>query len=337
MVSVDDLSPGRPLPGPILVRVDDVHWNPGRARRAVVHLADRDGNPLRLVDYEGAEITATWELHHRYCISRCRVQQGGDGYAIELAPSKRTRIEPLGPDEASTTLLVVGDSHFGRREHPKTGEPIDPIEAVSTATRFAITQEVDAVVHTGDIFHDTATPVTAYYAEKEIFEPLAEREIPFYYVQGNHRAEAGDTLLANRAGEMVSQLDTAGSVVNNAVRLFGIKHHADGNIPVNTLGFPSSVKEPVSILVLHQTLDYLSGQSVQSVDLGNILRQYVPGFDAVVSGHHHDAMISDRDGVTVMYAGASERMSTNSQPVDRVAWLLTIADGTVACERYDIP
>jgi hypothetical protein len=39
----------------MVVTVRDADWNPGKGRRAEVSLVDIAGNPLRLVDYAGAE------------------------------------------------------------------------------------------------------------------------------------------------------------------------------------------------------------------------------------------------------------------------------------------
>ncbi|MCU4974955.1 metallophosphoesterase [Halobacteria archaeon AArc-m2/3/4] len=232
---------------------------------------------------------------------------------------------------------MIGDTHVGRTKHPKTGEKIDPIEAFSTAVEYGIEQGVDAVIHVGDIFHDSATPVQAMLVDQHIFEPLAEAEIPFYYVRGNHAASSGDKILANREGEWVSNLDTAGISVGSDVRFFGIDHHPEGNLPWSDLIFPDVVRESVSVLVVHQTLEQLSSPGPKSVDLDRIQRRFGNEFDFIVSGHHHDASYIEWRNVPVLYTGAAERMSKNADPVDRVAWLLTIRDGSVVHEQYDIP
>ncbi len=303
----------------------------------MVSLVDTAGNPLRLIDYEGAEIPVDWKTKYRYQVSRCKVQKGGGGYDLELAPSKRTRIEPLGSANEYTRILVIGDTHVGRTKHPRTGETINPIDAFSTAVEYGIERRVDAVVHVGDIFHDTATPVQAKLVDLTVFAPLAEADIPFYYVRGNHSASAGDEVLEDRDGPLVFNLDTHGVSVGPGIRLFGIDHYAEGNIPWSRLTFPDSIRESVRILVLHQTLEQISGRGPKSVDLSQVQRRFGNQFDFVVSGHHHDATRIDWESIGVMYTGASERMSTNNDPVDRVAWLLTIESGSVTCEQYDIP
>jgi hypothetical protein len=88
LITVDDLSPGRSLPGSIVVEVTDVNWNV-ESRRAEVKLIDPAGNELRLIDYDGANISIDWTPGHRYKISRCGVQKGGGGFDVELAPSKK--------------------------------------------------------------------------------------------------------------------------------------------------------------------------------------------------------------------------------------------------------
>jgi predicted phosphodiesterase len=337
MLTVDDLSPGQQLPASLDVTVTGVERNPAMNRQAHIHLVDGDGTPIRLVDYQGAEISIDWREGHRYRISRCGVQLGGGGYDLELAPSSLTRIEPLGPATQRIQLLVLGDSHVGRKTHPGTGTEINPVEAFVEAVKYGIDQDISAVVHVGDIFHESATSFEAQLVDQFVFKRLERANIPFYYIRGNHAASPGDELLTARSGNPVSHLDTTGTPLGSAVCLFGIDHHAGGNLPWSTLSFPASVEAPVSILVIHQTIKQLSGSTPSSVNLGRIQRRYGNQFDAVLCGHHHDSLWTCWRGCEVLYTGSVERMSTNPDPTDRVAWLLTVEDGLIDLEQYDIP
>ena len=319
----------------MVVKVTSVKWNAGKARRAEVSLLDNVGNPLRLVDYEGANLSVNWTQNHRYRVSRCGVNNGGNRYAVELAPSKRTRVEPLGPTEERVRLLVVGDTHVGRTKHPKTKEEIDPVGAFIAAVEYGLERKVDAVLHVGDIFHESATPLQAASIDQHVFVPLQKAGIPFYYVRGNHASEAGDDVLSKH--RHVSNLDTTGVTVGSDIRVFGINHYEEGALPWKTLTFPSGVTEPISVLVLHQTLRQLSGSGPKSVDLSRVQRKFGSKFDFVLSGHHHDATVRKWNGVPVMYTGASEHMSKNQNATDRVAWLLTADNSSVTRERFDIP
>lgn len=337
MLTVDDLSPGQSLPAPIEVEVTAVNWNPRRSRRAEIKLIDAEENQLRLIDFEGAELSVDWKTNHRYRISRCGVQKGGQGFDIDLAPSKKTRIEPLGPANATTQLLVIGDTHVGRTEHPRTDEGIAPRHAFSTAIDHAISQDVDAVIHTGDIFHESATETHADFVDTYVFAQLANANIPFYYVTGNHSSQAGNEVLKQRTGTLATKLDSGGVPINSQVRVFGIDHHDNGDIPQNEVAFPADHSEPFSILVIHQTIEQLSGPSPRTVDLEWLHGQFRGEFDYIIAGHHHDASQTTWQNTPVMYTGAAEHMSTNTDPDDRVAWLLTIDNNAITCDRYDIP
>jgi DNA repair exonuclease SbcCD nuclease subunit len=337
LVTVDDLSAGGTLPEPIVVEVVAVDWHPGKKRRAEVKLRDTAQNPLNLIDYEGAKISVNWEPNHRYRISRCNVTGGGRGHDVQLAPSKRTVIEPLGSTQQNTRILVVGDTHIGRKKHPKTKAEIDPLGALTAAVEYSVNQEVDAVVHAGDIFHDNATHLQTLLTRQQVFERLNEAGIPFYYVRGNHESKAGNKLLDELEGTTVFNLSTTGTTVGTDVQLFGVDHQPEGNIPWDNLTFSKTADNGESILVLHQTLQQLSGEGTKNVDLSRIQRPFDGTFDFVVSGHHHDATMTNWNGIPVMYTGAAERMSTNKDPTDRVAWLLTVTDGSISYEQYDIP
>lgn len=337
MVTVDDVSPGERLPDPMVVEVTDVIWRPGPSRRAEVELADTVGNPFRLIDYEGANISIEWRPGYSYLIDECGTQKGKRGFKLELTPGPKTEISSLGAASGKVQLLVVGDTHIGRSLHPGTGVSINPLDAFATAVAYGIEQDVDAVVHVGDLFHESATPSRAALVQKKIFAKLAIADIPFYYIRGNHARQSSDELFSMVDTEYMSRLDTTGVAIGSTVRLFGIDHSPGGNLPWSTFTFPDTVSEPVSILILHQTLQQLSGVGPTSVDLDRILQQFGDQFDAVFSGHHHDAIKRDYNGVPLFYTGAAEHMSKNENPDDRIAWIVQVENESVSINRYDIP
>lgn len=319
----------------MVVEVTAVSREPEESRRAEVELRDAAGNSLQLVDYYGAELSTTWKPGHSYRIFRCRVSKGEDG--LQLTPSKRTEIEALGRLRATTDLLVIGDTHIGRDTHPKTEEEIDPLGALILAIEEGIDRGVDVVVHVGDIFHESATPLDAEFVRRWVLVPLREAEIPFHFIRGNHSSKAGLELLNDSIGGGVVPLDLTGTEVHPEVALYGFDHCPEGDIRWSELSFSDAMDESVSLLFLHQTLEQLSGPNSKSVDVGQFER-YSPGqFQYILSGHHHDATNDRWSGTPVMYTGASEKMSTNKDATDRVAWFLHVENGSISRERYDIP
>jgi len=335
VVTVDDLTVGNSLPAPIIVHVNSVNWDTGKSRRAEVEIEDETGASLLLVDYTGAEQSVTWQRDHYYKITDCNIKAGTAEYPVYLAPSKQTIIEPLGPRNEDTSILIVGDTHIGRTEHPDTGAKIDPIGAFRQAIDYSLYKNVAAVIHVGDIYHESATTSQVETVDDCIFEPLENAGVPFYFIRGNHQTDEGNRQLADR--RLVTNLDTGGVAVDSKVRIFGINHDSGGNIPLASLPVPASVSEPLSILMLHQTLRQLSGPRKGHVDLRDIGGQTGTQFDFIISGHHHDATSKDWNGSTILYTGASEEMSGNPAPIDRVGWLMTITGESATIERYDIP
>lgn len=319
----------------MVVEVTNVDWNPITSRRAELSLVDENGNKLQLIDYAGADLSADWTVGHRYRISNCNIAPGGRGQPLTLAPSKRTQIVLLEAAEETASILIIGDTHVGREHHPKTGEQIDPLGAFTTAAEYAINRGVDAVIHVGDIFHESATEVRATLVKQRVFDPLGDAGIPFYYVGGNHRSDSGDSVLRDCSN--CSKLDLEGVKVGKDARIFGINHYPLGNLPWDSIRFPQTVSESNSVLVLHQTLRQLSGRGQNSVDLNRISERFSGKLDLVVAGHHHDAKQGDWRGIPVLYTGASAQLSTNKDPMDRVAWLLEFGDSPLVPKRYDIP
>ena len=335
MITVDDLTVGESLPAPMVVRVSSVNWDVGTSRRAEVSLEDEAGIAVPLVDYTGAKQSVTWQRNNYYRITDCNVKAGTTENPVYLAPSKQTTIEPLGPRKGDTSILIVGDTHIGRTEHPDTGAEIDPIGAFRQAIEYGLTQNVAAVIHVGDIYHESATTSQIATVDDCIFEPLEEAGVPFYFVRGNHQTDESDRQLSGR--RLVTNLDTTGVAVDSSIRIFGINHDSGGDIPMESLPVPASVNEPLSVLVLHQTIRQLSGPGKAHVDLREINGHSDSPFDYVFSGHHHDAISTDWSGTSIMYTGASEAMSKNAGSIDRVAWLLTVYRDAATVERYDIP
>ena len=113
------------------------------------------------------------------------------------------------------SVLHVSDTHFGRpltdKEHIGEGNQLARFLDV---VNLAVTDRVDAVLHTGDVFDDAVSDATVETVEEHV-ELLADAGIPIYYVRGNHGCESGDAFLRSqtRAGRMVH--------LSSAPQLFG--------------------------------------------------------------------------------------------------------------------
>ncbi len=96
--------------------------------------------------------------------------------------------------QSQTSLLHLSDSHLAA-SLTKTGENSSDSQSLTGFPRVKdITIELgaDAVFNTGDLFHNDrhGTPRTVKEAAQEQLARLAERDILFYSIDGDHERDA---------------------------------------------------------------------------------------------------------------------------------------------------
>jgi predicted phosphodiesterase len=335
VIDVTDLVVGEDLPGEFEATAIEITTDTARKRRAEVTLEDDAGNQVLFVDYEGAELDIDWQQGTRYRIADCPVQAGDQQHRATLAPGKRTAVTVVDEADAHATLLILGDTHVGRTQHPGNGSRIDPTTAFQHAITVARVLEVDAVVHTGDIFQDDGVSQTELDAVEEgVFAQLAADEIPLYYVTGNHATRASQRFLRQQTAkrDLVTNLTTDSVNVRGAVQLCGVNRSRDGTFDASAYNFPASTAER-GVLVLHHTVRQLQPGHLQTpesgweVDLDDLSIGGSSGFDLVAAGHHHSAKRKPVGDAEAVYTGAAEPMSTQPDADDGLVWLLTIDGG----------
>ncbi|SFR97388.1 Calcineurin-like phosphoesterase [Halomicrobium zhouii] len=238
------------------------------------------------------------------------------------------------------TIFHVSDTHLGYRNRTRPGgggnthwvDDADSLAGFRAVLERAIDEEVDAVIHTGDLFDhdvDQETLDTAVAA----LESLAEEGIPFYYILGDHDrlATGGDI---PHAGDAMSRLESAtGSettvhcssagdrIGNSAVTVFGVDSTGIGFDEIQgsyTLDdwSPDDIKldhrntSELNILCLHQRPGPISFPDL----IANIREQNV-SLDVILLGHEHSPPFdgewqTEINGVTVSYAGPTIPISS---------------------------
>lgn len=106
-------------------------------------------------------------------------------------------LESLELPDPALTILHVSDTHLGyenresARGNPNTKwvNRVDSSAAFCATVQRAVADDVDLVVHTGDLFDDTVDRETLGAAIRALGK-LVENNIPFYYVLGSHDRNA---------------------------------------------------------------------------------------------------------------------------------------------------
>lgn len=292
---------------------------------------DRSGKQFDLEIWQKHDPLVEWEEGVEYEVRNAYGQTWSNGQEKKLHSSKKWSVDRVDSNH-DCRLMVMGDSHVGRQEHPN-----DPYKTVDCAGKFkqaieaAISHKADCILHTGDVFHDYVTEAECDIVDSA-FRRLERADVDIYYILGNHECDRGKTLLKRweRNGVAV-HLDTGGVEMVPGVNVYGYDHVSPDKFAVEDMELPPFLKDPVSILVLHQTLAPV--RSGAKVDLDEINSVPSGGFDYVISGHLHDPEQPAWENGELLYAGSTEDISTNPEPSDPSVWYLTIEDESIDTHR----
>jgi len=232
-------------------------------------------------------------------------------------------------------ILHLSDTHLGNRQYGSDIRRKDFTSAFEAAIDRGIDENVDAVIHTGDLFHRRTPSLPIVTDCIETLRKLADEDIPFYGIVGNHDRKMDQQWLdLIRETGTAQRLDQTPTMVNDDVALYGIDavtkpawHAADFTLeePPNPDAF--------RLLGLHQLFEPLVPEFYADHDLIEVLERVDIEIDALALGDYHKTESRIVDGVPAWYAGSTERCSTDEiEP--RTVSLLEIEDGDL--ERREI-
>ena len=234
-----------------------------------------------------------------------------------------------------TKILHLSDTHLGNRQYGSDTRRDDFTRAFEAAINRGIEEDVDAVIHTGDLFHRRTPSLPIVTDCIEILRKLADEDIPFYGIVGNHDRKMDQQWLdLIRETGTAERLDQTPTIVNNDVALYGIDavtkpawHAADF-----TLEEPPN-PDKFRLLGMHQLFEPLVPDFYADHDLSEVLDRVGIDLDALALGDYHKTESDIVNGVPAWYAGSTERCATDEiEP--RTVNLLKIEDGDL--ERREI-
>jgi DNA repair exonuclease SbcCD nuclease subunit len=239
-----------------------------------------------------------------------------------------------------TSLLHLSDTHLGNRQYGSDVRKEDMAEAFEQAIDIAINENVDAVIHTGDLF-DSRTPSLPEVTRCiRILRKLEEAEIPFYGIVGNHDRKMDEQWLdLIRETGVAQRLSREPTMVGGDVAVYGIDsvtkpswHAADFTLD------PPDGADVFTLLCMHQLLappipgpeDFMTDHSAEEV-----LDRVGIDVDALALGDYHKPEGEIVKDVPVWYAGSTERCSVDEEEPRSVS-LLEIKDGTIRRRKREL-
>jgi len=208
-----------------------------------------------------------------------------------------------------TRVIHTGDTHVGYRQYHSPERQADFLAAFEAVVADAVDDDVDAVVHAGDLFHDRRPGLRDLQGVVAALRELRDAGVPFLAVVGNHEGKRDGQWLDLFADlGLAERLDDDPRVVGDTA-FYGLDF------------VPRSRREDLdydfaehdathAALVSHGLFEPFAHADW---DTDRLLAESTVGFDAVLLGDNHAPGTERVADAWVTYCGSSERASASER------------------------
>ncbi|MDS0299368.1 metallophosphoesterase [Halogeometricum sp. S1BR25-6] len=204
--------------------------------------------------------------------------------------TSRLKINRLerGGEENRVEILYMTDSHLGKTTHGygRNTWSVSPEAGFSDAIDYAVNRNVNAVVHGGDLYHNSKTGITDEDVTlcREKLSDLFVHNIPFYYIYGNHEREAGRREMEELVEDgIATHLSSRPEIISDTVSIYGVDHQYEWT------GFelerpPSAVP---TVLFIHQSVSPFTAKKNPDCSFRDLMNTSNVPIDLTITGHVH--------------------------------------------------
>ncbi|MFC6951339.1 DNA double-strand break repair protein Mre11 [Halorubellus litoreus] len=208
-----------------------------------------------------------------------------------------------------TRVIHTGDTHVGYRQYHSPERQRDFLAAFEQVVADAVDDDVDAVVHAGDLFHDRRPGLRDLQGTVAALRDLRDAGIPFLAVVGNHEGK--------RDGQWLDLFEDLGL----AERLGDEPRVVDDTAFYGLDFVPRSRREDLeyeftehdathAALVSHGLFEPFAHADW---DTDRLLDESTVAFDAVLLGDNHAPGTERVQDAWVTYCGSTERASASER------------------------
>jgi len=230
-----------------------------------------------------------------------------------------------------TRVLHTGDTHLGYQQYHRPERREDFLDAFRQVAADAIEDDVDAVVHAGDLFHDRRPALPDILGTLSVLRRLDDADVPFLAIVGNHETK--------RDAQWLDLFESLGL----ATRL-GSEPVTVGNTAFYGLDFvPRSKRSDLdydfaghdadhAALVAHglfEPFDFADWDTERLLEASSV------DFDALLLGDNHAPDKGEMDGTWVTYCGSTERASADER--DERGYNVVEFEEDVSIRRRGLP
>ncbi len=211
-----------------------------------------------------------------------------------------------------TRVIHTGDTHLGYQQYHLPRRREDFLDSFRQVAADAVEEDVDAVVHAGDLFHDRRPTLPDIMGALSVLRGLDDAGVPFLAVVGNHESK--------RDAQWLDLFESLGL----ATRL-GPEPVTVGDVAVYGLDFVARAeRDGLDYAFADHGCDYAvlaSHGLFQPFDHGDWdIREILAGspvrFDAALLGDDHTPQtrrVEDPHDAWLTYCGSTERASADER------------------------
>jgi DNA repair exonuclease SbcCD nuclease subunit len=221
-----------------------------------------------------------------------------------------------------TRVIHTGDTHLGYAQYHSQTRRADFRDAFEQVIDDAVDEDVDAVVHAGDLFHDRRPELSDLIETIGLLRRLREAAVPFLAVVGNHEStRSGQWLDLFADLGLAERLGSAPRTVGETA-FYGLDHVPKSRRSELDYDFTPHDADH-AVLVAHGLFTPFAHADWETE---TVLAESNVDFDAVLLGDNHEPGTETVDGTWVTYCGSTERASA-AEETARGYNLVTVDDG----------
>jgi exonuclease SbcD len=224
-----------------------------------------------------------------------------------------------------TRILHTGDTHLGYQQYHRPARREDFRAAFERVAEDAVDDDVDAVVHAGDLFHDRTPTLTDIMGAMTVLRILDDADVPFLAIVGNHESKRDRQWLdLFESMGLATRLGPEPVTVGNTA-FYGLDFVPRSRRDSYEYDFESHNAE-YAALVTHGLFEPFEHGDW---DARRILDESPVDFDAMLLGDDHTPQtkhIEEPTEAWLTYCGSTERASASERD-ERGYNLVTFEDG----------
>ncbi|WP_299330462.1 DNA double-strand break repair protein Mre11 [Haloplanus sp.] len=221
-----------------------------------------------------------------------------------------------------TRVIHTGDTHLGYAQYHSQTRRADFRDAFEQVIDDAIDEDVDAVIHAGDLFDDRRPELSDLLETIRLLRRLQGEKIPFLAVVGNHEStRSGQWLDLFEDLGLAERLGTEPRTVGSTA-FYGLDHVPKSRRADLDYDFRPHNADHAA-LVAHGLFTPFAHADWETE---TVLEESPIDFDAVLLGDNHEPGTETVDDTWVTYCGSTERASA-AEETPRGYNLVTFDDG----------